>query len=502
MDRQDHLIWHEVSPGRYERDLDELEMFYSSLAKTWEGSGGTYFAINGFLSITVPLRGDPSILIDHKIKSAFRKAWKRLRYDHPTLAAPVEYDPETKRVKKVYRGLGAEGDGASWLNETFKIISNDIPGPEFANSDIKVGRCATLYLITPPHSNVFQKDDLRRDIVFRSSHDLIDGMGTLTLLNNLLRHASAAYASQIDHPDTVFGDEYKNLSPPFRIAAALPAHPSPAQAQKLQWAREANAAAREATEAIAVPVKLRTDTPGKSRRVAIHLTELESARVLEKSKRLGASVTHTFHAGIALTVRNLQERRESEWEGVYISYALTNLRGVCQPPYNYTLHAAAVYHGVSVQSLFVPVTIPAASDAATKQSTAEFSEVLETVRSFYKGITYDSDELSIMPSIFASNTPPYPATSCPVPAPNAKPSASLSSFGIVDKIIQPEYPPFVVSEPWVTGSEYTTGLGVYLATWKGVIALSAAYNDAFHTEGEVVGFLEHVKQVVLQGLDL
>jgi hypothetical protein len=52
------------------------------------------------------------------------------------------------------------------------------------------------------------------------------------------------------------------------------------------------------------------------------------------------------------------------------------------------------------------------------------------------------------------------------------------------------------------GAEYSTGIGLFLGTWRGIISLSAGYNEAFHERDEALGFLERVKKIVLEGLGL
>jgi len=61
---------------------------------------------------------------------------------------------------------------------------------------------------------------------------------------------------------------------------------------------------------------------------------------------------------------------------------------------------------------------------------------------------------------------------------------------------------FNVLEPWVIGAEYSTGIGAFLGTWEGRMCLSAGFNDAFHTRDEVLAFLESVKRIVIEGLEI
>ncbi|KAH9215526.1 hypothetical protein DL95DRAFT_388466 [Leptodontidium sp. 2 PMI_412] len=75
-------------------------------------------------------------------------------------------------------------------------------------------------------------------------------------------------------------------------------------------------------------------------------------------------------------------------------------------------------------------------------------------------------------------------------------------MGIVDRIVQPKQGPFDVIEPWVLGAEYSTGIGAFLGTWNGVLCLSAVYNEAFHSKAKVLDFLERVKRIVIEGLEV
>ncbi|KAH7364779.1 hypothetical protein BKA65DRAFT_144332 [Rhexocercosporidium sp. MPI-PUGE-AT-0058] len=497
-----YLLWREVSPGRYERSIDEAEQFYTSMAKTWEATGHTYFAITACTGISIPRTylSDASTL-DARVEKAFRWAWKKLRYDHPTLAAPAEYDHRTKRCKKVYKTLRDEQELETWMTETFKVVENGWTGEAFASTDPPVGRYATLFLITPPEIGELEEQHLRRDILFRSHHDLIDGIGSLTLLNNFLRHAAMAFEAETEQPID-FGDEYRNLSPPLRIAAGMPQSPSTDQKTKLAKIQSANTAARAGVNVLSLPFSSTVQEPGNSQRSAIHFSSEESKDVVAKAKSCRATITQVFHAAIALVVRDLQPKKSHSREVRYFSYSLVNLRHCCIPPYHKPRHAASVYHCVSANHLVVDLTVPAESTPSTEQTSEEFLSTLNQVRDFYQNAKIDADYLSIVPSLFSAVTPAYPAIPCEVPAPNQCPSVSLSSMGIVDRIVQPRQGPFEVIEPWVLGAEYSTGIGVFLGSWTGVLCLSASYNEAFHSKVEVLDFLERVKRVVIEGLEV
>jgi hypothetical protein len=140
------------------------------------------------------------------------------------------------------------------MNKSFINVNNGQSGVEFCNSDPPVEKYATLYLITPPtKAESIEQNVLRRDIVFRCYHDVIDGIGTLMLLNSLFRLAGQAYDLQDDYPDVQFGDEHRNLSPPFRTAARIPSEPTSAQQEKARLIMAAKAASEKDANPIFIP---------------------------------------------------------------------------------------------------------------------------------------------------------------------------------------------------------------------------------------------------------
>lgn len=75
-------------------------------------------------------------------------------------------------------------------------------------------------------------------------------------------------------------------------------------------------------------------------------------------------------------------------------------------------------------------------------------------------------------------------------------------MGRVEAIVTPEIKSISVRDPRVTGEELGNGLGLFLGTFRGELCLSAAYNDAWHTEGDVRGYLDCCKDVVFSGLGI
>lgn len=58
----DHYTWKQTKPGRWERDIDEVEQFYTTLTRRFQGTGRTFFAITAHVSICFASLSNLSIL--------------------------------------------------------------------------------------------------------------------------------------------------------------------------------------------------------------------------------------------------------------------------------------------------------------------------------------------------------------------------------------------------------------------------------------------------------
>lgn len=495
------LLWNQTGPQRWERDTDEVENFYTTLARRFQGTGRAFFAMTAHIAFSVPQVHDPMESTDSRVMQALQKAWMRIRYDHPTIASWVFYQEELGKCRKAYESLPDSDDSQLyvWLKETFRVVVTSQSGQEWCNADPPVPRLPTVFLLKHPKSDCY-------DLVLRSQHDIIDGVGSLHLLNNIFSHASVAF----DNPDNFhvpkFGNEWRNLSPPFRVAASIPISLTQIQRDRIDRMVNQNASLRTQLEIATIPFKPGPTVPGRHQRACLKLDSNRTQQLLSSCKAIGASVTHVYHAALALVLRDIQERRSEERTVRYINYALINERDRCQHPYNTSAHAVSVYHSVSGQSLVVDLVAPASSDNSQDgaPNKVEFLWTVDQIKAYYLAIRSDKDHVILAPSYWAISTPPYPAgPGAPeVPPPNKAPSVSISSLGVIDSIISPKRGCFELEDPWVTGEELGTGLGLFLGTFRGSMCLSIAYNDAWHTEDYAMNFIERCNELVLQCLEV
>ncbi|KAF4963455.1 hypothetical protein FSARC_8552 [Fusarium sarcochroum] len=505
-----NYAWRQVSPGVWQRHIDEIEQFYSTMVVLYEGSGRMFFGMTGHLSLSVEnSKGRSPENAELEVDKALEKAWLALRYAHPTLASEVTQNAETNEWTKTYREIQREEDRSAWLEKTLVHISNGQTGNEWANSDPPAPKVPTMFVLDlPSERGDAESSTVRRDLVFRSPHDVIDGIGTLIMLNNFVTLAAEAYKKGDSYgPPALDGSEASNLSPSYRVAASIPDELAQDQLDRLEQmaAQKAAVASDPSVEALALPFRKGAIAPGRHQRLALTLTQQETRQLLTACKAVGATPTHTFHAAAAMIVRDLQERPSETKRVRYINYILRNERSSCVEPYNTTQHPAAVYHSVSGQSLVVDMDLhPSGTELDPQTRRNEFLSILETIKDFYLTVKQDKEFYIIAPVMFSQATPTLPASPkpLPVPPPKAYPSVSISSMGRTDAIVAPETGAFSARDPWVTGEELGNGLGLFLGTSQGELCLSAAYNDAWHTEDDVKQYLERCKDAVFFGVGI
>ncbi|KAF4497182.1 hypothetical protein FAGAP_6641 [Fusarium agapanthi] len=502
--------WHQVNPGVWQRHIDEIEQFYSTMVVLYEGSGRMFFGMTGHVSLSIKNnRGLSQSDAELEVDKALRKAWLTLRYTHPTIASQVTQSAESGGWVKTYRELQGGADKNAWLERTLVHISNGQTGNQWANSDPPAPKLPTMFVLHLPsqHGDGYSVA-IRRDLVFRSPHDIIDGIGTLMMLDNFISLASKVYdKGNAYEPPALDGSETPNLSPSFRVAAQIPETPVQAQLDRLRQmaAQKAAAASDPSVEILALPYRQGDLLPGRHQRLAVTLTRDETQQLLAACKVLGTTPTHVFHAAAAMVVRDLQNKPTTTKRVRYINYILRNERSSCQEPYNTAQHPASVYHSVSGQSLVVDMDLhPASTKPDLQTRKKEFLAILETVKDFYLTVKQDEEFYVLAPTMFSQATPLLPSgpRPLPVPEPNAHPSVSISSMGRTDAIVAPETGAFEARDPWVTGEELGNGLGLFLGTFRGELCLSAAYNEAWHTAVDVKEYLERCKEVVFFGLGI
>jgi len=318
-----------------------------------------------------------------------------------------------------------------WMEHTFTINCGPQTTEEILDSDPPVPFPALLVfpVAEPEYSRL---GTTKYSIIFRSGHDVIDGMAAYAFLDILLSYTSEAFMFKENIPDVTFGSEHKTLPPSLRAILGVSISKAFTDLE-LRAVRDKRSKDRE--NALSVPAKQGTSMPGKTRFSTLSSSADKSRAIIKACKSSGTTVTQVIHAAIALAVRDLQPRGDVQRKEKYVSYAITSFRKYCQEPYNGPEYDMMICHANSTSLMVIDVTTSPSATASNRQCPKEFSTVLEQVQTFYETKALPKDMLKAA-LCFAARTPTYPTASSPLPSPNQIASVSLSSRGITDHYVE------------------------------------------------------------------
>ena len=406
-----------------------------------------HFAISTVLRLRFNDLGDD-------MTTALQHAWKTTRYNHPQIAACGQggkyvYDvPDASHLDK-------------WLSSTFTLEQNVTPTElhaKFAPTEL-----ATLHYF--PHTS---------EVLFRSSHYRIDGVGAVHLLNGFL----AALAN----PRPVsFGDEGKNLSIGLDEAANTPLEDT---AETEKAATELIEVFTKNTPSIGLPT-MQNDLPSGTRRGELELSPETTSAVISKCKASDISVTAATHAAILCATQGLKDPRYPADK--YTTFLNFDLRKYCPPPYNDASHAVSIFH------TGIPITVVPSSFI---ENAAQFKKIY-TQRPGDPGA---GNMFSFLPcyvkkvhTLFATPPPPGSLPSC---------EPAVSSLGVIDKYFDSYGDKVQIEDFWLGVEMLTKQVMVYIWTFHGKMKLSVCYNEAFYDVEFVDRFLARIRDILIDELQV
>lgn len=443
------MPWKETSAGRFERPFDSLERFYRALSASGAALNREHFAV----SAVVRLRPSPST---GDLEAALQHAWKTLRYEFPQIAARGQGDTYIYEVPTA-------STLDLWLSETF-ITENFTSSPSSVCGESAPTELARMHWF--PHTS---------EILFRSSHWRIDGIGTLHLLNHFLRTLANPLPVE-------FGDESANLSIGLDETINSPLEVTPEMEKSatdllMQYVND--------IPSIGLPT-IMNQTPGGSARCQIVFDPTLTSSIVARCKASGFSVTAATHAAIVSATS--QSADPGNPADKYTSFSNFDLRKYCPPPYNSASKAVSVFH------TGIPVVI---KPFIFQSNAIDFQKL-------YSQRLHASGQESIFPFLACyvkkvctlfTQTPP--AGSLPPSEP------SLSSLGVIDDFIAHKHGDVVeVTDFWLGVDMLSQQLMLYVWTHQGKLKLSACYNEAFYACEFVEEFLTKVKHILLEGLEI
>lgn len=448
------MSWNRVSEGRFERPLGESEKLLWLVGASTFAFGKDQW----HLFTTARLRFGSESSFSDKAVNALRKAWKGLRFDHPSIAvttdgATLTYDtPDATSLEQ-------------WLNETF-IVERNVKAAEDVIASI--GRCEQAQLHVLPYA---------RQIVLHTAHWRSDGRGLPHLLNELL--------NVLTHPSSHslrWGEEVSRLSICLEDAAGMVDQVSFADQTRVK-----EMAIQHLQGAPALTISCLGDAntkPRSPRRCLLTLTTTQTADIISTCKARGLTVTSAVHAAIATS--NIARATLASKAFDYSSSIRRDLRTRLKEPYNSSASAAAFLVATTIFDLPIDGTW---SDFA-KRFTDEYrgnydDEMFRLHRVFYRQLVADLREGHKFKRAV---------------------HVGISSIGLVENLLDREYGKgsglVQVEEVGVSTNSYSKGAAVFVFTFRDRLNLYMSYNEAFHGKEDMERFLEEIKETLVKELEI
>ena len=448
------MPWSEIAPGRFQRAIGENELFIKLISDPGHSVGREHWAINSIASFA--LTGS---LAKQDLPSHFLKAWKVLRFHHPSIA--VQAIDDKSLIYTVPDAVALN----QWTAETFHVVENKTADDVIPN--IKPSAYATLIYL--PKSN---------EILGHTAHWRTDGVGVLLLIDAFLELVTKP---TLPDPSTlIWGQEIARLAPAIEDAANIPVAPTDAiKALSKKYIETFYRAAG----AVGIPYKGDITTPGSTRSSRFVFSPSETNFIISQSKAKGFSVTSAVHASIAATNYALASTENKDKQ--YTSTVRFSFRPYLPKPYSTPAYASGLYTTGWMR------TVPA-SASWTENAKAYNDE-------YHKGLDKE----------FVESHREYALGVCNlirnIPQPQDPPSdVDISSIGIAESLIERvkgTQDRGVEVQSVSVGVEILTRQCVcFVWTFRDRLNLNLVYNESFHDEKDTDLFLQTLKGIMLKEL--
>lgn len=461
------MPWHQVSTsGRYERDFDSIEKFYRVIAD----AGAPLRKQHYLISAVVQLQSLPPV-------TDVQQAWKALRREYPQIAGM----PDETGTRFTY-STPTSADFQEWASQTFVVASPDTSANELYETQEPSSLFILYYL---PGT---------RELVFRTPHWRIDGMGMLDFQSAFLRILSNTSSNTTAEDVHVNGSEAVRLVTALDEAASVPQEVTPSMQDAVR--KELSVFIDNMGDAISIAT-LPNVLPTTPKRLISAFSVDTSRQIFSACKARGITVTTAAHAALVLaTLPHVQHKFDAATRGQpggkYLGFNVNDLRKYLPAPYNGPDAAVSVYH--TGMPVYVDLDKNRSFDtiAATLGKTYKRTLNRDEPRNMFEFLTEYVNQ--ILASFSVQPEDPLKAPAHP----------ELSSFGVVNDHLQAEYDgkvrTVVVESWWVAVEVINRLLLTNVWTWSGELQFSVNWNEAFYQTSFVEDFLEAWKEVLVKEL--
>ncbi|KAI6782631.1 uncharacterized protein J7T54_003644 [Emericellopsis cladophorae] len=488
--------WTKSSTGLYERDIDEIERFYTSFCRRTEDPDHAAFAITGCVTIETPSQNVQDTLAN--LEDAFRNAWWTLRNECPALASWIQHDTNSDTWKRFYtplHGLNGQKRQDDWLSTSFQVVDTALSETEWFDLDPKLYKSSQLFYVRSSSSTVNKSNYHRATIFFRAPHDMIDGHGVSKLLDRLIELATDQF-QRPRMPQLDWSQEASRLAAPMRVIANIPTRPSDAQMVRFREKMQNSAAAATGALPLGLLPSAKEGAASRKERASAHLSPEATAVLLEHCKDRGWTMTHAVSAAVTLALKHIQKTTGGSSNMRFYLQSMMSTRYLCEGRARSIQEAASNNHMVAIQGLGVDVTVGSA------ETSDDFDDIALTMKEYYqeeRPRSSDGPEISdlgLAPVLWSALTPQSPPGTVNADSYTNNASVGISSLGDLASAVEPERAPFTLQDVWVTGECSGSAVPLMVGGWGGKLEIGTMFDRAYHERDRIESFLADILSIV------
>nr|AGN71624.1 hypothetical protein 2382 [Monascus pilosus] len=453
------MPWFEVSPGHFQRPLGPNEKFIKSIGDRAHPLGREHW------SVTVQARFKTSDALQEGQKRVpeLRKAWKMMRFAHPSIASIANAETLDYYVP-------SSADLEDWMQQTFFVVEEDTSSQRYIAGLQPSPYLTAHYLVRTS------------ELTLHTAHWRTDGFGAMQLVNAFFE--AFAGLDDRDSIDLPWGQEVARLVPSIEEVLDLPEEATP----------EIKAATAECMATLsltrgAAGVSYQGDLttlPAGTHSVQVRLSQSETKAIEEACRARGISMLSAIHASIAATTyAGASAEAKSK---PYTSTMRFNLRPYVPAPYSSPAYASALYTGGYM------IQVPATH--SWTENVREYNSAYR--RGLSKGFLRARREYALnVQELLEKNI----STDGPPPS-----EVDISSINDAELLVHPVYHGKLgdveILDVSIGVETLTRQLYCFVWTFRGQLGFNLVYNEAYYNFTTATVLLDTLKNVLLTELGI
>ncbi|KAK4214355.1 major facilitator superfamily domain-containing protein [Rhypophila decipiens] len=444
------MVWTQTKPGVWTDEYDGAEKVFYGMSQAFKAIGREHGSVYMVCQINI---SDNDNSEPTAWKTSLAQAWRRLRFDFPSLTV-FEQDGKKQYLEPTRDRLD------KWADDTFSV--ND--AAESATQIIPMLHLQKLpRLVFILHSS---------ELLFHCSHWRIDALGACMVMDRFFDLLDGTIAGKtIESPP--WEQEHNNLSPSLEDAYGSSETTMAVHRAKAEEIRKRNF--DTAYPSAGLPYH-DGPTPGLSHTQAIEFTQESTASLISACKAAGISITAAVHAACAAAVFERATDRQCDSYSTVVSVNVRNLLPPSARQYVCGTYVTGITHTLSrVGGNFT--SWGKQLTAGYKASSWGGAVYMDALREIYR---VHGEMLADLAAAASQKGPP--------PS-----NVTVSSLGVLDgKHLRADHGCVQVEAFRLGSSIMTRQPTLYIWTFRGSLTLSVDYNEGYYGPGDISGLLASI----------